>query len=208
MENLSLLLLALALSLDSFSVGLVYGIRPIRLPLAAILVVGAISGLLVGATMWLGGLLGDLITPAAAQRLGGAILTGVGAWVVYQTLRTHLPPQPDRSTLLTIRLKALGLVIQILREPAAADTDRSGSISTGEAGFLGLALALDSVGAGFGAALAGFDPVRLPLLVALACSLCLWGGSRLGQAVPLKLDGRWNVAHGVALMALGLYRML
>lgn len=207
MENLTLLLLALALSLDSLSVGLLYGIRSIKLPLSALLVVGMISGLLVGASMWVGALLGHVISPLAAQRLGGAILIGVGAWVIYQTMRTHLPTSVS-NTVLTIRLRPLGLVIQILREPAAADTDRSGSISTGEAGLLGLALALDSVGAGVGAALSGFDPIRLPLAVALACSGCLWMGSRVGAAIPFKLDGRWSVVHGLALMVLGLCRMM
>lgn len=207
MAYLSLLLLALALSLDSLSVGLLYGLRSIRISVAPILVVGLISGGLVGTTMWLGGLLGAALSPGPAQRLGGAILVGVGAWIVYQSLRPHIPPG-ESGAVLTIRLRPLGLVIQILREPAAADTDRSGSISAAEAGFLGLALALDSVGAGFGAALAGFDPLKLPVLVALACSGCLWAGSRLGRLIPIRLDGRWSSAHGLFLMALGLYRMI
>jgi putative sporulation protein YtaF len=206
MKELSLIFLALALSLDSLSVGVLYGARGIRLPWAAILVTGLISGALVGLTMWLGRLAGTILAPATAQRLGGAILAGVGVWVIYQTLRTHIPDTP--GALCTIRLRPLGLVIQILREPQAADIDRSGTISAGEAGLLGLALALDSVGAGFGAALAGFDPLRLPAFVAVACSGCLWLGSRLARILPFPREGRWSVVHGVALLLLGLYRMI
>ena len=63
----------------------------------------------------------------------------------------------------TLELRKLGVVIQILRSPSKADMDNSGSISTQEAMWLGIALSLDAFGAGLGAALLGFPHCGLHL---------------------------------------------
>ena len=49
-------------------------------------------------------------------------------------------------------------MIQILRKPTVADFDKSGTISAGEA-LLGIALSVDSFGAGIGASLLGMHPL-------------------------------------------------
>ena len=50
-------------------------------------------------------------------------------------------------------------MIQILRKPTVADFDKSGTISAGEALLLGIALSVDSFGAGIGASLLGMHPL-------------------------------------------------
>ena len=90
---------------------------------------------------------------------------------------------------LMIELKRIGIVIQILRTPQMADVDRSGIISASEALLLGIALSLDSFGAGLGAAMIGFSPLLTALVISTAsgvfpdwqvCSLA--SNSQLGAA--------------------------
>lgn len=213
---LSYIFLALALSLDSFTVGLVYALRGLRLNWAGLLVVSATSMAVLGGAMLLGQGLAAGLAPPAARRAGAAILVGVGVWVLWQarSLRGRgVPAAPagggaaDGAPVWRLRLPLLRVVVMILREPAAADLDRSGSISPAEAFFLGLALAADSLGAGLGAGLADFPPLLLAVLVGGAGWVSLALAAQIANRVPDRLSGRWELVHGLVLVALGLYRM-
>lgn len=212
MDLVSLSLLALALSLDSLMVGLLYGLRSIRLSWAAMAIVSLSTGLLLAVSMAAGRLLAEAIPPAAAGRLGAALLAGVGVWITYQTLRSpgaaHRPAAEPMRRVWRMKLGSVGVVIEILQEPGAADLDGSGHINPMEALFLGVALALDSAAAGLGAAMAGFPPVALPVAASLACLSLLYAGSRWGRLLPIRLEGPWAALHGVVLLVVGLYRMI
>lgn len=213
--------LALALSLDSLAVGLLYGMRGIRLSLPGSAVVCLTSAVVLAAAAITGQALARSMDTTWAQRIGALVLVLVGIWAVAQAWRTTHPAGPasvslaperprdgqQQKLVLTWRLPALRLVIQILREPAAADLDRSGSISSGEAVLLGLALAADSLAAGLGAGLTGFHPLPLAIMVGGAGWLSLLTATRLAASLPWRPRGRWALVHGLALVALGLYRL-
>lgn len=217
MDTVSMIALAMALSLDSLTVGLLYGVRGIRLSWVAMLVVSMASGLLLSLAMGGGRVVARWLEPGVAQRLGALLLVGVGLWITYQTWRNHRSPaavEPAPAAgdgplaVWRLRLGSIGVVIEILREPGAADIDHSGHISLTEACFLGIALALDSVAAGLGAAMAGFSPLGLPVAAAGGSLVLMLLGSRAARLIPFKLDGPWAMLHGVVLVALGLYRMI
>lgn len=209
MDPVSLILLALALSLDSLMVGLLYGARQIRLPWGAMAIVSLATALLLLASMTAGRWIAAAMPPALAQRLGAGLLIGVGLWVTYQTLRGKeaSPAEPVRRVW-RLRLGSVGVVVEILREPGAADLDRSGHINPAEAWLLGIALALDSTAAGLGAAMAGYSPLGLPLVAALASFILLWIGGRAARVLPFRLEGPWAALHGVVLCLVGFYRMI
>lgn len=215
MDPISLLLLALALSLDSLMVGLLYGLRGIRLPWGAMGIVSLATALLLALSMASGRLLAAVLAPVLANRVGALILALVGLWITYQTIRTERSRRrvsaeapPPLRRVWRLRLGSVGVVIEILREPGAADLDRSGHINPVEALFLGVALALDSVAAGLGAAMTGFSPVGLPLAAGVTSVGLLAAGSRLSGYMPFRLEGPWAAVHGVLLTLLGLYRMI
>jgi putative sporulation protein YtaF len=194
----SLILLAFAVSLDGFSVGVMYGLRQIRIPLLSIGIISLCSGLIIFGSMQIGVLLSAWIHPAAASKVGATILIGIGLWALFQLLQTKhqefesraaaaidseaesliAPTSPTK--IMYIELKRFGLVIQILKTPAAADVDRSGNISASEATLLGVALSLDAFGAGIGAALIGFAPVLTAVVIALSSGLFIAIGLRMG----------------------------
>lgn len=214
MDSVSLVLLAAALSLDSLMVGLLYGLRGIRVPWGAAAIVSLATGLLLAAAMGAGALLAARLPPGVAQRVGAAILALTGLWITAQTLRPRPGAPPGRRApaavhrVWRLRFGSVGIVVEILREPSAADLDRSGHINPAEAVLLGVALALDSVAAGLGAAMTGFSPVGLPLAAAAASFTLLTAGALLARHLPLRLHGRWTALHGVLLTLLGLYRMM
>ncbi|MCM3746963.1 manganese efflux pump [Paenibacillus pasadenensis] len=109
---------------------------------------------------------------------------------------------------LTLEIKKLGLVIQILRTPQAADVDSSGSISAGEALLLGAALSLDAFGAGLGAAMVGLEPWLTALCIMTASGLFLLAGMRFGfRFSGVRRMKLLSLLPGILLLALGLGKL-
>ncbi|WP_088547569.1 sporulation membrane protein YtaF [Paenibacillus aquistagni] len=199
----SLLILAFALSLDSFGVGLTYGMRRLRIPWLSVLIISICSGLVIFASMHVGALFIHWFSDRAASILGALILIGIGIWAMVQFFQSQdtagsvditleheskhdsqaleqSSPEPQVQQILKIQLKRIGIIIQILRTPDAADMDRSGTISAQEAAWLGVALSLDAFGAGIGAALLGYSPIWTALIIAIFSGTFLQLGIRIG----------------------------
>ncbi|KAA8999740.1 sporulation membrane protein YtaF [Paenibacillus spiritus] len=192
----SLLLLAFALSLDGFGVGVTYGLRKLKIPLLSIVIISLCSGIVICVSMQVGVLLARIVSPHAASEVGAVILLLMGGWSLIQTAmqkrddgeaegkpdevksarpeaeaeaaaETQAAAEAEGRSVFVLELRRLGIVIQILRTPSSADMDASGTISAKEAMVLGIALSLDAFGAGLGAALLGFQPVLTSLTIAL-----------------------------------------
>ena len=159
----SLILLALAVSLDSFSVGFTYGLRKMRIPLKSIIIIAFCSAATLMVAMFLGHLLQQFMSPEFAEKIGGIILIALGGWVIFQFFQSDKEKEvlPHEKVIVNFEIKSLGIVINILKKPMVADFDKSGTITGVEAFMLGLALSLDSFGAGIGAAMLGFSPLYL-----------------------------------------------
>lgn len=227
---ISLFVLALAVSLDGLGVGMMYGIRKIKIPLSSIAIISLWSGLVILASMQIGTLLTEWISPDLAGKLGAVILIGIGIWALCQLFLQKHPEkeEPDPTSenqleasasasmtgtrlskkIVSIELKRFGLVIQILRTPSAADVDRSGNISAYEATLLGLALSLDAFGAGIGAALIGFSPLITSAVIACSSGLFITMGMKAGyRFADLKWVKRLSVLPGCVLVLMGLIKL-
>src|SRR5690606_29244966 len=141
---------------------------------------------------------------------GGIILIFLGAWVLYQFFRPEKEKDvlPHEKTIVTLEIKSLGLVINILQKPMSADFDKSGAITGIEAFMLGLALSLDAFGAGIGAAMLGYSPFYLSLAVAVMSSLFVFMGLKVGAIFSSSYwMQRFSFIPGILLILLGIWRI-
>lgn len=232
----SLFILAFAVSLDGFGVGVMYGLRKIRIPLLSIGIISLWSGIIIFISMQIGVLMASFMTPLFAKRVGALILIGIGIWALAQMRqqKSQDHSEPPLSSLehasvssmhpgetlaldtlqrtkeiLYIELKRFGLVIQILRTPSIADVDKSGNISASEATLLGVALSLDAFGAGIGAALIGFIPLLTASVISISSGSFIALGLRMGFHYAEK---NWmkklSILPGCVLIIMGLFKML
>nr|WP_237391802.1 MntP/YtaF family protein [Paenibacillus dendrobii] len=223
-----MLLLAFALSLDSFGVGITYGLRQMKISPLSVVIISLCSGVIIYISMQVGVLLAKVVSPEAASIVGAVILIIMGSWSLIQLLiqkernreekesatiksvenahsmetAASAAPKPEQ-TVFSLEIRKLGLVIRILRTPSSADIDKSGSISGIEAMWLGIALSLDAFGAGLGAALLGFSPVWTALVIALFSGTFLVIGMKTG----FRFASRSWMRHFTALPALLLIAM-
>ncbi len=209
-EIFSLLALALAVSLDSFGVGLTYGLRKMKLPLRSLLFIAGCSAISILIAMLFGTLIQGYLSPRVAGSLGGMILIFIGAWALYQVFRPakNTEKTKEDEVILNFEIKMLGVVIRILRKPMVADIDNSGTITGREAILLGIALSLDAFGAGIGAALIGFSPVGMAISVAvmsaLFVTLGMKSGFRFSDSVWVK---KCSFIPGLLLILLGVWSL-
>jgi len=206
MHIVSALLFALAVSSDGFAVGMAYGTRKIKIPLASLLLICLASMLAVSVSMLAGKALALYFSPDLAGKIGALALMAVGLWFLCDSFRNWQgnSKKGENNEIATFRIKPLGIIIQILREPSRADFDSSGVISYREAFFLGAALALDALGAGMGASLTGFDLLTTVPLVGcckfLLISLGLIWGAALNKGFLSRYSGLFS---GIMLFLLG-----
>ncbi len=81
------LLMAIALSLDGFGVGLAYGLRRIRISQASFVIIALCTILAMGTSMLLGTWAALYLKTIPAPVLGAAILFGIGAFQLIQAVR-------------------------------------------------------------------------------------------------------------------------
>ncbi|WP_100399847.1 sporulation membrane protein YtaF [Bacillus sp. FJAT-44742] len=214
-EVLSLLVLAFAVSLDSFGVGLTYGLRKMKLPLRALIFIAGCSAVSVLIASGFGTIIQRYVSSDFAESVGGIILIMIGVWAIYQVLKPSEGKEEQQKTVkekdgffINFEIKWLGLVISILKKPTAADVDGSGTISLREAFLLGIALSLDAFGAGIGASLIGISPIFLAGTVAFMCAffvtLGMKGGYRLSGVNWVK---SMSFLPGVLLIVLGVLNL-
>ncbi|WP_110114081.1 sporulation membrane protein YtaF [Bacillus sp. CGMCC 1.16541] len=207
--TLSLLILAFAVSLDSFSVGLTYGLRKMVIPLKSIVIIAGCSAISLMASMMLGKLIASFFSAEIMERIGGSILVLLGMWILYQFFRSSdlATNNQEEKVLFKLEIKSFGVVINILKKPTVADFDKSGSITGIEAFVLGVALSLDAFGAGIGAALLGYSPFYLAIAVALMSSFFLYAGIQSGKVFSkIKWVKVFSFLPGILLIVLGIWK--
>jgi putative sporulation protein YtaF len=219
------MLLAFAVSLDSFGVGITYGLKQVKIPVLSIMIISTLSGFVIYISMQVGVLLADFISPSIASAVGAIILIIMGIWSLVQMLvqkeKAHmvepvkvrkieeLTHPPVERQVFSLEIRKMGLVIQILRTPSSADVDQSGSISGYEAMWLGIALSLDAFGAGLGAALLGFTPWSTSLVIALFSGSFLVVGMHTGFRFASKSWTRHMTAlPALMLIVMGIMKLL
>jgi putative sporulation protein YtaF len=209
-EMISLLILAFAVSLDSFSVGFTYGLRKMIIPVKSIIVIATCSAISLLIATGIGQVLGKLLSTKVTDQLGGLILILLGAWVLYQFFRPEKNKElvTIEKTIVNFEIKSLGIVINILRKPMSADFDLSGTITGIEAFMLGLALSLDAFGAGIGAAMLGFSPIYLAITVAIMSSVFVYIGLKSG-AFFSRSDWvqKFTFIPGILLIIIGVWKI-
>lgn len=198
------------MSLDSFTVGLTYGMRKVTIPLKSLIIISSCTFLVLLLAMGLGSFFELFISYEAGERIGGIILIGIGIWVLYQFItsqRSAHEPVSD-CKIIEFEIKPFAIMIKILKKPMEADFDKSGKINGIEALFLGLALSLDSFGAGIGAALIDLPPILFSIVVTISSAIFVIAGIHIGKIFrSVAWMKKLTLLPGIALIVIGLFKM-
>jgi putative sporulation protein YtaF len=210
-ELLAIFMFALAVSADGFMVGIAYGVKKIRMPIIAMAIIFLASSIAVTTAMTLGKGLASFFNPIVAARLGAFVLIFIGVYYLLQAglQRACNRNTDDEDTLLSLKVRPLGIIVQILKEPSRADFDSSGEISPQEAFFLGLALAMDAFAAGIGLAMTGFNILFTAITVGMLQFILINIGLSVGHIMENeRLRNFSSLLAGIILFVLGTCKLI
>ena len=164
-----------------------------KIPLISTLVIGLLSGGLLGLSLFLGTQAGSVIPHGLAGALSFGILFGLGTLRVFDSwLKNWIRRRGDRGQI-NFSAFRLNFILQVYADPQTADADGSQSLSPGEALSLGIALSLDSLAAGLGAGLTRANPLLGAAIVAVLTIIAIGIGGKLGGKLAgvLTRDISW-----------------
>lgn len=215
------MLMAVALSLDGFGVGLAYGLRRIRIPMSSLIVIALCTVFAMGISMLFGSWVTLWLRFIPARLLGATILLTLGVFQLARAIgnrKREIFPQavpamavvvqkPGLEPVFRFQLSFLGLVIQVLKTPDIADVDGSGGISLRESFLLGSALSMDAFASGIGAAMAGMT-LSVIGLVALTQIMMLRLGQQMAGKIPESWTDKAEYLPGAVLILVGLGKLI
>ncbi len=213
-------LLAVSLSIDALGTGLSYGVRKISLPIFAKLIICTLAYTFTALSLFLGTKLTMFLSPTIAEAIGIVVLFCMGAFVIFQGTRQKKPAEKiyneqnneqnsEPKKIFSFIIKSFGITIQIIRNPKFGDMDNSLSIEPIEALYIGIALSIDSLGAGIAASTLSLNNAIIPLCVALTQFVFLTIGTSAGKKISTyNSDSKvWVLVSGGLLLALAMFRV-
>lgn len=202
---LSVFLLCLAPNLDNMAIGLAYGARKIAVPLRSNFAIALFSGVATLLSSLLGNILTNYIPVHTGAVIGGLIVSGIGLYTVMSFLYNKRKSKKNHANGITCidNLKA------VMDDPGIADRDYSGDISLKESILLGIALASNCLGTGFGAGMAGINTFVLTAAVIVFSLATISLGAMIGRRYASGYLGeRATVVSGILMIIIGLYQIL
>lgn len=187
------LLLVLALSIDSFVASFAYGTNHIRIPLSSTVVISTVCSAILGISLLAGVLIRPFVPGELVRAVCFGILLALGLVKVFDSsLKAAIRRRKHIRKDFTFSALHLNFILTVYADPEQADQDRSRLLSPGEAFSLAVALSLDGLAVGFGAAL-GSVGVWQSLLFSLfigagAVRLGAFFGNRLAARTSLDLS--------------------
>lgn len=215
---LLIIMLAISLNIDSFGVGISYGIRNIKIPMMSKVILCSLSIIYATIAIIFGKWLVSILPSQTTNIIGVIILVSMGLWIIFQNLFTKdnekecrtFASRSKRTNPISLYIKPLQLTIQIIKDPICGDMDNSNVIDTKEALYLGIALSVDSLGASIGSCAAGVSSFFIPFAIGIFQMIFLTIGIFIGKKLSVFTNINKKVCFvisGLLLIILGIIRL-
>lgn len=209
MTMFHILVLVLALCMDTFVASMAYGANKVHITWEKIVVMNAVCSGCLGIALAAGSVLDSLVPESMTRTVCfiSLFLLGVVKLLDY-TIKKYINRHVSLHKGITFSFSGLRIIVNIYGDPMAADWDHSQSLSWKEVLFLSFAMSIDSLIAG---ALSAFleIPVGLTMGTALIMGIVMmYAGLFLGRklASRCKCDLSW--ISGVLFMILAVTKSL
>ena len=202
---LSGILLAISLSMDALGIGISYGLRGVKVPNLPKIIISFISLLFTAIAIGIGNVIVLFLPDYLAKLVGSGMLAVLGAVILIQAAgKNKKTESADEKTekVWNLNLKPLGIIIKIIHAPVSCDVEKSSSIGIKESIYMGVALSIDSFGAGISSAVSGVNDFFVPIMVGLCQFVFLSLGIFCGQKLTSfkKIDSKIFVMLSGALL--------
>lgn len=204
MSILSLVLIAVAVSLDGFWGGFAFGLRKIKIPFISLLIISSWSVLCTMITMLIGHYLKNVIPVEMAKYIGAVLLLLLAVYTLKEGLEHRKDSRDSSKPKINIHDLA-----KILQNPLLADYDNQNDIKPMEGTLFGLAVAMDASIAAFTIALLGLNPFTTPFLFGASHVVLIGSGNIMARSEIIKSFGeKFTLLPGFILLILAMLRLI
>ena len=211
------ILLAFCSTLDSFGIGITYGLKNTHILFSAKIILFLCCFLMSLLSLFLGNCFSSIFPDYITNALSSLILVFIVIFFIFSSFKKERPKKNkktlDKGTpkVYQFFIQFLGITIQIIRNPTNSDFDHSKHIDGKEAIFLGFALSLDTIGIGISSSMLNIPVLFFPLCVSVFQFFFLSFGNFLGrkiQTISNIPENIWSILAGFLLIFIGFAKLI
>lgn len=176
----SIIILACALSFDALSVGFTYSLKGIKIPVVSKLLIYIVSFCCAFISSAAGERLSQLLPYGFDQILSIIMLASLGAYLILSEYKVKKEKKKKKKEFCYVS-KLFGFTVTIISNPTVGDYNNSKIIEPAEAIYIGLALSLDCIGAGFGYGISSANIWVFPFFIGLFQIFLISVGGFIGR---------------------------
>lgn len=214
---LQLLVLALALSIDAFGIGISYGVRKINFKISSLVIISFIALLFSSISIWLGTVIASVFSKNITSFISILILVILGLFIIKKGIEkddvkpiSSYTKNNEHKNIYSLFIKSLGITINIIKTPSICDLNNSLKIDPKEALYLGIALSLDCIGTSI--AISSFEKCTFlfPIFIVIFQLTFLLLGTFLGKKTIVKFldESKISITSGLILITIGFLRLI
>ena len=188
---LSSLFISISVNLDSFAIGIAYGVKKIRIGMLSNLVIAIISTLGTYLSMTVGELIGRFLPSDTVKIIGATVLLFMGIWGIWETLKAERQEKKQKMKNSATDIS----YTTFIGKPEKADLDDSKFIDVRESIPLAFALTINNLAGGVGAGITGLNVYITALMTFVLAILAIISGYFLGEKFAKKLSAKFKVFH-------------
>ncbi len=203
-----LLILAMISSLDSFGVGMAYGLNGTRVRPAAHVSISTVILIITWVSVAIGNHFSHYFSDKMSHIGSAAVFAAMGIWTLMPFFKGRWTDGFQQVVPFRTDFKTRITPTKILETPLLADKDSSSDIDWSEGLSLGVALSLNNIGAGVSAGLIHITASQMALAAIVFNVIGLTSGHNLG--VKLRTTNISNYAlalSGVLLICVGIWKI-
>lgn len=205
---LEALVLVVALSVDAFVASLAYGTNKIKIPFRSVVVISLVCSAMLALSLAVGSLVRPFLPPGLTNLLCFAILFVLGAVKLCDsTIKSIIRKKQQLKKELSFSFLHLSFILCVYANPEQADLDASKTLSPAEAASLALALSLDGLAVGFGAAFSNINPFVSVLFSLLINIFAVVLGCRAGNKIAERSSLNLSWLSGVMLLLIAVTKL-
>ncbi len=203
------ILFVTALSTDAMIASLAYGSNKIKIPFVSVMVISIICTGVLGISLLIGTFLKPFLPGEVLKVISFIILFLLGVTrLLDNIIKAIINKNACMKKVIKFNLFDLCFILNIYANPKDADYDQSKTLSPREAASLAIALSIDSLAAGVGAALGNVNVFAAIIASLLLSMIAIKSGEFIGYKISDKAPFELSWLSGILLIGLAILRLL
>lgn len=202
------MMLASALSLDAFVASLAYGSKKIKIPFKSVQVINLICSAITGLSLLAGTILRQYIPDWLTVAISFSILLILGIIKLLDSItKSIIRKRNNLNKEIKFSLFNFKFILNLYANPEDADIDDSKTLSSAEASSLAIALSLDGITVGLGAAIGNANGLAVFICSLVTNMAAVLLGSLIGNKIAGKTSFNLSWLSGIALIILAFSKL-